>query len=62
MLSPSRWCRRQSASVSVLASAFHVSTMFKFSKVCIVFIRLFEKRDILCYGVWRPSVNFFVSG
>ena len=29
-------------------------------------IRPFEKRDVLCYGVWRPSVrpsvNFFVSG
>ena len=28
----------------------------------VVFIRPFEKRDVLCYGVWRPSVNFFVSG
>ena len=27
-----------------------------------IFIRPFEKRDVLCYGVWRPSVNFFVSG
>ena len=31
-----------------------------------VFMCLFEKRDVLCYGVWRPSVhlsvNFFVSG
>ena len=26
-----------------------------------VFIRLFEKQDLLCYRVWRPSVNFFVS-
>ena len=26
------------------------------------FIRPFEKRDILSYGVWHPSVNFFVSG
>ena len=32
---------------------------------CFVFIRPFEKQDVLqnvCYGVWRPSVNFFVSG
>ena len=21
------------------------------------FIRLFEKRDVLCYGVWHPSVR-----
>ena len=28
----------------------------------VVFIRPFEKQDVLCYGVWRPSVNFFVSG
>ena len=22
-----------------------------------IFIHLFEKRDVLCYGVWRPSVR-----
>ena len=27
-----------------------------------IFIHPFEKLDVLCYGVWRPSVNFFVSG
>ena len=28
-----------------------------------VFIRPFEKRDILCNGVWRPSVRkLFISG
>ena len=28
-----------------------------------IFIRPFEKRDVLCYGVWRPSVRkLFVSG
>ena len=21
-----------------------------------LFIHLFEKRDVLCYGVWRPSI------
>ena len=26
------------------------------------FIRPFEKQNVLCYGVWHPSVNFFISG
>ena len=35
-----------------LLLALHASSVF--------IIRPFEKRDVLCYGVWRPSVhNFF---
>ena len=25
--------------------------------LCLLFIRPFEKRDVLCYRVWRPSVS-----
>ena len=28
----------------------------KYTAVRTLFIRPFEKRDVLCYGVWRPSV------
>ena len=40
---------------------FLVSSVSSVSSLLFI-IRPFEKRDLLCYGVWRPSVNFFVSG
>ena len=44
------------------AEFLFVVVLFCFILFFVVFIHPFEKRDVLCYGVWRPSVNFFVSG
>ena len=44
---------------SKICSRRHFNVLFFF---LFFFIRPFEKQDVLCYGVCRPSVNFFVSG